>query len=173
MKEETVTLEEVWKLFKETDLRFKETDKKIQGLADLFTSQWGKLVEALVAPGCLKLFQDRNIDISQSYENVESKKGGRQMELDVMLVNDTELVVVEVKTTMKVYLVKQFLEKLKEFKTFFPQYQNYKVYGAVAAIKFQEKSEVFAESHGLFVIKTSGEGILSLENPSSFKPKSF
>ena len=49
---------ELKELFKETDQRFKETaqqmketDQKIRELNDLFTSQWGKLIEALIAPG--------------------------------------------------------------------------------------------------------------------------
>ena len=36
--------------------KFQETDKKVKELANLFTTQWGKLVEALVEPSCLRLF---------------------------------------------------------------------------------------------------------------------
>ena len=59
---------EVWQLFKETDAKFKETDakfketdRKINQLSGLFTSQWGKLIEALVEPNVLDLFQRRGI----------------------------------------------------------------------------------------------------------------
>ena len=34
--------------FKETDAAFKETTKKINEAIDLFTGQWGKLMESLV-----------------------------------------------------------------------------------------------------------------------------
>ncbi|MBU0764928.1 MAG: hypothetical protein KJ607_08845, partial [Bacteroidetes bacterium] len=36
------------KMFKETREQMKETDKKIKALSNLFTTQWGKLIESLV-----------------------------------------------------------------------------------------------------------------------------
>jgi len=48
----TVTHDEVWELFREvarrfaeTDRKFQETDRKLNKLEDLFTSQWGRLME--------------------------------------------------------------------------------------------------------------------------------
>jgi len=61
---------EVWLLFKETDARFKETDKKINELSGLFSSQWGKMIEALVEPNALKLFQVRGIQVRYVYRRV-------------------------------------------------------------------------------------------------------
>lgn len=52
-----LTKEDIFGMFAETDRRFKETDEKIKELASLFTGQWGKLIEALVRPSALKLFQ--------------------------------------------------------------------------------------------------------------------
>lgn len=42
-----------------TDRQMKETDRKIKELSQLFTGQWGKLVEALMQPGCVRLFRER------------------------------------------------------------------------------------------------------------------
>ena len=36
------TLDEIWRLFKETDRKFQETDRKLNQLEQLFTSQRGK-----------------------------------------------------------------------------------------------------------------------------------
>ena len=94
--------------FKETDSRFKETDKKIKELASLFTGQWGKLIEALVKPSALKLFQERGLKVTETYQRLESHRNGSQMEIDVLLVNDKEAVVIEVKTTLKVEDVRAF-----------------------------------------------------------------
>ena len=41
----------------ETDRQMKETDQKIKSLSGLFTSQWGKLVEALMRPATVQLFK--------------------------------------------------------------------------------------------------------------------
>ena len=90
--------EELRRNFQETDKRFKETDKKVKELASLFTGQWGKLVEALMAPGCLQIFQERDINISKSLANIKAKIHGNELEIDLLLVNNDELVIIEIKT---------------------------------------------------------------------------
>jgi hypothetical protein len=44
-------------MFRETDVQFKDTDRKIDKLQGLFSSQWGRLVEAMIAPAALALFR--------------------------------------------------------------------------------------------------------------------
>jgi hypothetical protein len=136
------------KKFQDTDKKFQETDKKVKELANLFTTQWGKLVEALVEPSCLRLFQERGVLIEQSSQNVKAKHNGRDMEIDVLLVNDTELVVIEVKTTCRTEYIDDLKEKLKGFKAFFPQYKNYSAYGALAALKYDGASDKYAYRNG-------------------------
>ncbi len=172
-KEIAKSFEETDRKFQKTDKQFKETDKKIKDLSNLFTTQWGKLIESLVAPGCLNLFKNRGLEIEQSYRNIEVVKDGKQMECDVLLVNSNELVVVEVKTTLRTSNVDEFIEKLKVFKKFFKQYKSYKVYGAVAALTFAEQSDTYAYRSGCFVIKSSGEGLVEIANDKKFKPKEF
>jgi hypothetical protein len=65
MKEIRITLEETLQdfivstrqMFRETDVQFKDTDRKIDKLQGLFSSQWGRLVEAMIAPAALALFR--------------------------------------------------------------------------------------------------------------------
>lgn len=159
--------------FQETDRKFQETDQKIKALAELFTGQWGKLVESLLSPGCIEVFQKRGIHITQSSSNVISKKGGREMEIDVLLVNNTELVAMEVKTTARVKHVREVLEEMEEFNKFFPQYSRYHVYGAIAALRFEENCDKYAMDKGLFVLKATGNNLIKIDNGRNFKPKSF
>ncbi len=162
---------EVLQMFKETDRRFKETDKKINQVHGLFTSQWGKLVEAIVRPASLKLFRERGIDVSRTHEAtiVEIDKI-KKAEYDAILANGSEVVIVEVKTTLRVKDVKYFIKKMGEVKTYMPDYANKKVYGAMAAISFDRDADEFAMKQGLFVIKSSGEGVLTIANVKDFKP---
>jgi hypothetical protein len=161
------------KKFQDTDKKFKETDKTVKKLAGLFTTQCGKLVEALVEPSCIKIFRERGVLIEQSFQNVKAKHEERDMEIDVLLVNDTELVVVEVKTTCRPGYIEDLKDKLVDFKLFFPQYKNYDVYGAIAAIKFESSTDKLAYKSGLFVIKASGDGFMRITNDQKFKPKAF
>jgi len=141
MTEETLekAVAEIWKLFKETDARMerrsRETEKKFQETRDeikkataLFTSQWGRLIEALVKPDAVRLFQERGIQISRVFQRAKSQQNGRNMEIDLLLDNDDAVVVLEVKSTLRVKDVQHFVKKLDEFLTFFPRYREYRVY---------------------------------------------
>ena len=177
-KETDKRMEKMWKeikeSWKETDKRFKETDEKINKVLGLFTSQWGKLVEALVEPGSVKLFNERGIKVNRSARRIKVKDedGNELMEVDVLLENDNEAVVIEVKTQVKVEDVKEFLEKLNNFKKLFPKYKNTKVYGAIAGIDFEEGADRFAYKNGLFVLKFK-EGIVKIANDQKFIPKTW
>ena len=170
--------EETDRRFRETDRRldkrFAETDKKLKELASLFTGQWGKLIEALVRPAALKLFQERDVKVTETYQRLESYRNGSQMEIDILLANDREAVVIEVKTTLKVEDVKEFLDDLTRFTFFFPRYKGLNIYGAVAAIQIEESADKFAYRHGLFVLAGSSDvGIVRILNNLEFRPKNF
>lgn len=159
--------------FKETDLQFKETDRKIKELAELFTGQWGKLIESLAESGILKLLQARGIPVTNLARRLESHKNGHHMELDFLLSNENELVIGEVKTTMGIQDVKKFLKKLTEFLLFFPSYKGLIIYGAMIGLKIVSEADKFAYRNGLFVFKVGSESTLSLLNDENFKPKDY
>ena len=170
-------LKEVDKRFKETDerldKRFKETDERIRKLEGLFTSQWGKLIEAMAKPAALKLFQDRGIEVHEIYTRVEIKRKNFQKEFDIILVNQDTIIVVEVKSTLKVNDVKEHIEDLKNFYNYMPNFKGKKVYGSVAYISCDEDSDKFAYRNGLFVITLIGENLLEIKNDINFKPVDF
>ena len=95
---------------------------------------------------------------------------GKNAEFDIFLENDAELVVIEVKTTVKKEDVDYFLEKLMRFKEWFPRYMRYKVYGAVAGISFEEGVDRYAYRCGLFVLRSEG-GIICIANDPKFRPR--
>jgi hypothetical protein len=182
---------EVWQLFKETDAkfketdakfketqgeldrRFKETDKKINQLSGLFSSQWGKLMEALVEPGALRLFRERGIRVNHIFPRAKSQLNGRSLEVDLLLENTDVVIVVEVKSTLKVSDVTDFLGDLAQFLDFFPRYQSYRIYAGVAALNIDEEADRYAYRQGLFVLGLSGEGVVQLKNDIDFQPKDF
>ncbi len=173
-KETDKKFQETDRRFKETDKQFKETDKKINKTHGLFTSKWGELVESIVRPACLKLFRERGIDISDVSRNRAIEKDDvKKAEYDVVMANGSEVVIVEVKTTFTTSKVDYFVKKLKEVKTWIPDYANKKVYGAIAGISLDKDALELAEKKGLFIIKNSGEKMLTISNPKDFKPKEY
>ena len=168
---------------KETDRQLKETNQQLKrevqkvakGLKhaeELFTGQWGKLVESLVEGDLTKLLNERGIEVQRNLTNLKKDHGDQRFEFDIVAVNGKEVVVVEVKTTLKVQDVDYFLEKLVSFTDFAPEYRGKKVYGAVAFLKVNQSSNTYAEKSGLFVIRATGNSS-SIINQANFKPKAF
>ena len=157
---------------KELDKQFKETDKKIKELSNLFTTQWGKLIESLVEGDLIRLLNEKGIEVHQTSQRVSGSYKGKSYEFDIIAANNEEIVVVEVKTTLRVDDVKNFLKKLPQFKTWMPVYKEKKVYGAVAFLTSSSASHIMAENKGLFVIKATGNSS-SIVNQEGFKPKLF
>ena len=111
---------ELYSIIKETALqmqknsqaweyRMKQTDKKIKELSELFTGQWGKLVESLVEGGLLKALKSRNIYLTKTHTNINNYAQSR--EIDILATNGEEVVVVEVKTTLRLKDIKKFYRK--------------------------------------------------------------
>ena len=153
---------------KRTDLEMKKIHKRIKELNELFTGQWGKLMESLVEGDLIKLLKKKGIDVEVTVQNIKSKK----WQLDIVAINGEEVVVVEVKTTLSLKDVDIFIGKLKEFKMVLPKYADKKILGAVAYLKANEGSERNAEKKGLYVIRATGSSS-SIINESGFKPRFF
>ena len=163
--------------FRETDARidkyFRETSTQIRKLEGLFTTQWGRLLEALVKPAALKLFQQRGLAVHRIHERSEARLNGDTKEIDLILTNDTELVAIEVKTTLTVADINEFLQDLADFTTYFPVYRNFRIYGAVAAINIAENADRYAYKQGLFVLTLTGDDLVEIRNDARFRPLDF
>ena len=176
-KELQASQKETDKQLKETDKQLKETDKQLKKTDARFNSQWGKLVESLVEGKLVEILNERGIEVRQTAQRVEVsyvEKDGKiqRKEFDILAVNGTEIVVVEVKTTLRPSDVSYFLEALKGFKNYCPQYKSHAVYGAVAYLRSDAKAASYSEDKGLFVIRATGDSA-SIMNEKGFKPRVF
>jgi hypothetical protein len=158
--------------FQETEKLFKETDKKIRKLDQLFTSQWGKLVESLVKGDLIKLLKQKGIGVERTTRRAEGNYQGQNFEFDIIAINGAEMVIVEVKTTLRPDDVDDFHKKLWKAKTYMPEYHNKIIYGAMAFITADGSSDRMAEKQGFFVIRATGSSS-SIVNEPGFQPKAF
>ena len=157
---------------KELELQMKETDRRLKKAEGLFTTQWGKLMETLVEGDLLKLMKQKNIRVDDTTMNMKGCYKDQNWEVDILASNGEEIVLVEVKTTLNLQDVKDFIDKLKKFTTWKPKYKNDKMYGAVAYLKADQGSARYAEKQGLFVIRATGSSS-SIINKKDFRPKIF
>ena len=104
--------------------------------------------------------------------NPRQNHGERRWEFDIVAINGAEVVVVEVKTTLRVPDVDRFIGRLHEFPELMPEYAERRIYGAVAYLKAYQESAVRAERLGLFVIRATGSSA-SITNREGFTPRTF
>ena len=162
-------IKETGEQMKQTDRRF---DRRMNKLEELFTGQWGKLMESLVEGDLVALLQARGVTVQSTHPRVRGRRNGEHYEFDILAGNGEEIVVVEVKTTLKVDDVKQFLVKLNKFTEYEPVYRGKQVYGAVAYLRTEQDSELYSERQGLFVIRATGSSA-SIINQTDFVPRVF
>ncbi len=156
----------------ETARRMRETDRRLKKAEDLFTTQWGKLMESLVSGDLVRLLDGRGIGVQRLAQRTLERRGGESYEVDILAVNGEEIVVVEVKTTLRPEDVRRFRFKLGRFKEWWPEYRDRKVYGAMAFLQAADGVALHAERQGFFVIRATGDSA-SIVNAEDFEPRVF
>jgi len=164
--------EETDRKIKETTDQVKETSREITRVERQFTSMWGKFVESLVEGDLIRILNEKGISVNSTHQRTTGRKKNLNFEFDIIAENGNEVVVVEVKTTLKSDAITHFLSKLEKFKEWLPSYQGKTVYGAVAFIHTEDNVVTHAERCGLFIIKATGHSARII-NGNEFVPKNY
>ncbi|CDH47101.1 hypothetical protein [Candidatus Contendibacter odensensis] len=165
--------QEVAESQKDTDRKFQDTDRKLNQLEKLFTSQWGKLMESLVEGDRVNLLNARGIGITDTTTRLKGKRpDGGNYEFDILAHNGEAMVVVEVKTTLRPDDVKTFMNKLDHLKEWIPRYAHNRIYGAMAWLTADAGAEAMVENRGLFSIRATGDSA-SIQNDPAFAPRAW
>jgi Holliday junction resolvase len=113
----------------------------------------------------VRILRSRNIEITDTTSRRKGKKKGENFEFDIIAHNGTEIVIVEVKRTLRPNDVKAFQKKMGKAKDLMTEYQNYRVYGAVAYLQAAAGADVMAENKGFFVIRATGNSASIINEP--------
>ena len=158
-----LTKEDILALFRETNLKFqetarqfRETDRKIKEVTAAI-GRLGEFVEEMVRPAVVRLFHERGIAVHEVHRSVASQRGEESMEVDLLVVKDTDVINIEVKSELRVKDMREHVEKLARFKKMFPHYRDCRVKGAVAAMVIPDEAARFAYRQGLFVLARAGK----------------
>ncbi len=171
-KETDKKFKETAERFKETDTKFKETDRYIRRVQGQFDTQWGRLMESLVDGDIIRILTEKGIEVHNTSTRRKGRKDGEQFEFDIIAHNGNEIVVIEVKTILRVRDVNKHIERLKKVKLWLSEYQHHRILGSVAYLQADEESEIFAERKGLFVIRATGDSA-AIINQVDFVPRAF
>jgi hypothetical protein len=167
--------------FQQTDQmlkqRFQETERLMRRQNQQFNEQLGKLgnrlgefVEWQVRPVVVRLFQERGIAVHEFYPGASAQRDGEGIEIDLLVVNSTEAILVEVKSKLTQTDVDEHLERLSKFKRLMPRYGDVRAMGAVAGMVVPDDVARYAYRQGLFVMAQSGDSVVIL-NDATFQPR--
>jgi hypothetical protein len=172
---EQVSFEDIKQLFRETDRKMQDTDRKLARLGKQYGdlgNRLGEFVEGMVRPGLVRMFRTYGLDVRETQRDVDVTRDGVAVQIDLLVVDDTDMVAVEVKSKLTIERVDEHVERLSKFKRAFPRYAGNRVLGAVAAMVIPEEVARYAEKHGMFVIGQAGDDAVLL-NSAGFEPRAW
>ena len=162
---------------KETEESLQNLNKSLDKANGNFNNKWGAFMEGLVKGDIVRLLNEWNIQVEKVMPRVKIRRKDNTIknEYDLIVVNGSEIVVIEVKTTLSVEKLNVFMDKMVRFKKNFPEYSDKNIYGGVAYIEADGESAKNAEKEGLFVIEAPGgpTSVSTIVNGQGFKPKTF
>ena len=147
----------------------RENKKAIREMKNVFTTEWGRLIEALCKPAAFKLFKKEGVEIDRIYEGIHKAKEDGQdvMEIDVALCDTSVAVIVEVKTRCGKRDIDYFLSQMEHCKEYYKEFADKKLLVAVAAISFDTGAVKYAHRKGVYVLKLTGEETFTLSSPDN------
>ena len=165
IKETARQIEETDRQMKETDRQMKETDRKIKELSTRFSSTTGHIIEGLMSSSAIKMYEDKGFKINSLCKNYKrkNKQLNLEMEQDVVLFTETQVIVEEVKASCDKKDVEKFFHNMEKFKMLYDEYADKEVFGAVAAVNYEDDADTYARNLGLFVVRVSSDEIFSLD----------
>jgi hypothetical protein len=136
-------VDEVWQLLgeliqaqKEKERLFQEqsqkNDRQIQNVNEQIGklgNRLGEFAEWQVRPAAVRLFQERGIAVRELSTNISVQDGNEGIEIDLLVINGSEAIEIEVKSKLSqtdVTDVDEHIERLGKIKRFMPRYQNIK-----------------------------------------------
>ncbi|QUS59576.1 DUF3782 domain-containing protein [Synechocystis sp. PCC 7339] len=155
-----------------TERLLKEQSQRVDQQLGKLGNRLGEFVEYQVRPAAVRLFRERGIEVREISSDLSLQSGNEGIEIDILVVNGTEAIAIEVKSKLGRDDVDEHLERLAKFKRLLPRYQSFNVLGAVAGMVIPQEVARYAYRQGLFVIAQSGES-LAILNDANFKPKAW
>ncbi len=151
-----------------TDKQIKQVSQQLGKLGN----RLGEFVEWQVRPAAVRLFRERGIDVHELHPGLSTQRGDEGLEIDLLVVNDTEAVLVEVKSKPNQADVDKHLQRLEKFKRLMPRYTDVQAMGAVAGMVVTNEVRDYAYGQGLFVLGLCGDDVVILNEPD-FQPRKW
>ncbi len=162
--------QEIKERFAETERLLKEQSRKTDEQIGKLGNRLGEFVEWQIRPAAVRLFKERGIEVHDFYPEISIERGDEGLEIDLLVVNETDAILIEVKSKLTQKDVDEHIERLGKFKGFMPRFADLRALGAVGGMVVPKEVARYAYRKGFFVLAQSGENIVIL-NDEKFKPR--
>jgi len=145
---------------RKTDEQSKETDRKLEKVSDLLGGigkNQGDVAEEFFFNSLVDDPHLGGIHFDDISKNESKRRGKLQEEYDIVMTNGDAIGIVEVKYKAHENDLGKLERKMRNFKTLFPVYENYKLYGAIASFHINDDAKKDALERGFFVLQRKGE----------------
>jgi len=175
---------------KDTDRRFKETDKKFQELAESqketdrqmketnrrfgdLSNRFGELAEHLVVPGIKERFNSLGFNFSEVFKDaqIDDVSGNRVAEVDVLLESRDTVMVVEIKSKPTEKDVAKHIDRMGVLRRRADDRNDKRTYfGAIAGAIMPQNVRDCIVQNGFYLIEQSGDTMM-INVPDNFVPR--
>ena len=156
-KEEQKAIQEAQQ---KTDEQLKETDRKLEKVSELLGGigkNQGDVAEEFFFNSLVDDPHLGGIHFDDISKNDYKQRGKLQEEYDIVMTNGNAIGIVEVKYKAHENDLRKLERKMRNFKTLFPWFNDYKLYGAIASFHINDDAKKEALERGFFVLQRKGE----------------
>jgi hypothetical protein len=144
----------------ERDKEANERLKKLEAMVGGVGNNNGYYAEEFFQNSFSENLEFAGIKFDQMMSNF-GVKGKENCDFDIVLVNGDTIAIIETKYRIHPDFVEELVnKKLKQFRRFFPMYQNHSAYLGIAGMSFDKSVIENAKKHGVAVIRQEGKHVV-------------
>jgi hypothetical protein len=166
----------------EADKRAAEADERLAKLDQTVSrvsldigrlgNRLGEWVEKMVEPAAVRLFQERGIEVHEVFSRARAKRDGEAMEVDLLVINNTDTVAIECKSNLSMEDVDKLVADMAKFKKLFPRFVGNRIMAALATMNARKDVADYAQAQGFFLIMPNGANA-SIANDAQFQARAW
>ena len=162
-KEADEQMKELRESQKKTDLQMQETDRKLKSIGiqlGSISKNQGDVAEEFFVNSLSDTLMVGGIKYDMLYKNLNKRTKKNEGEFDMVLVNGSELALIETKYKAHQNDIDDFINrKYPNFKALYPEYKDYKHHLGFAAFNINEEAKQKALQNNIMILQRKGEVI--------------
>jgi len=170
----TPSFETVWAALQETDRIMKENAADFNRRLGEYINLFGEVTEYTMAPKLREKFIEFGFTFPKAERNVSIRDNTNNifLEIDVMLENDDNAMLVEIKTKLTIERINDHMDRLEKMRKYADLRGDKRTFlGAVAGVVVTDKERKYALDQGFYLIEPAGQN-LNITAPSG-KPNEW